>query len=265
MSSPLPLPNASRDLLVSLVDDASMLGLNQPSLGHAVAGYRAARAASAAAPVLGTFLCPASRLIELSGELVTTMAATEASWPITVVIDGDLGAAVTAVRAFSAAMEPAARIVLAARSGLAVSAEATTALAMPLATLVDFAAGPAQDPVVAAQLIGDSARSGAAFIAWGLEHVVRTADRPGILNIVGAATLAADHASEATLVTVLEETDPATFRLGRAGLTWQHHTIGAATLRRVRATVLRSVASGHPTPVLGDLSALWCAVIRRNQ
>lgn len=264
MSSPLPLPNASRDLLVSVIDDASMLGLNQPSLSDAVAGYRAARA-TAAAPVLGTFLCPASRLIELSGELVTTMAATEASWPITVVIDGDLGAAVTAVQAFSAAMEPAARIVLATRPELAGGTEATTAMAMPMATLVDVATGPAADPVVAARLISDSERTGVPIVAWGLDHVMRTADRPGILNMVGAAALAADHASETALVAVLEETDPATFRLGRAGLTWRHHTIGAATLRRVRATVLRSVASSRPSLVLGDLSALWCADIRRNQ
>lgn len=264
MSNPLPLPNASRDLLGSLIDDASMLGVNQPSLSDAVAGYRSARAA-AAAPVLGTFLCPASRLIELSGELVATMAATEAPWPITVVVDGDLGAAVTALHAFSAAMEPAARIVLAARPGLASSAEATTAFAMPMATLVDVATGPAQDPVVAARFISDSARTGGPFVAWGLDHVMRTADRPGILNMVGAATLAADHASEAALVAVLEEIDPATFRLGRAGLTWRHHTIAAVTLRRVRATVLRSVASSHPTPVVGDLSAMWCADIHRNQ
>ncbi len=264
MSSRLPLPNASRDLLVSLIDDASMLGPDQPALRDAVAGYRAARATTAA-PVLGSFLCPASRLIELSGELVTTMAATEASWPITIVIDGDLGAAVTAKQAFSAAMEPAARIVLAAPPGRAGIAEATTAMAIPVAALVDVATGSAQDSVVAARFISDSERTGVPFVAWGLDHVVRTTDRPGILNMVGAAALAADHASETALVAILEETDPATFRLGRAGLTWRHHTIGATILRRVRATVLRSVATSHPVPVLADMSALWCADIRQNR
>jgi hypothetical protein len=264
MSSPLPLPNASRDLLVSLIDDASMLGPNQPTLGDAVAGYRAARATTTA-PVLGSFLCPASRLIELSGELVTTMAAAEAPWPVTVIIDGDLGAAVTAEQAFSAAMEPAARIVLAAGPVLAGSAEVATAEAIPAATLVDVATGPARDPVVAARFISDSERTGVPIVAWGLDHVVRTTGRPGILNMVGAAALAADHAAGAALVAILEETDPATFHLGRAGLTWRHHTIGAATLRRARAAVLRSVASIHPTPVLADVSALWCADFGRNQ
>ena len=109
MSSPLPLPDASWELLVSFIDDASLLDPNGPSVHDAVAGYRAARTATAAT-LLGSFLCPASRLIELSGALTDTMAAAEASWPITTVLDGDVGAAVTAEQAFSATMEPAARI-----------------------------------------------------------------------------------------------------------------------------------------------------------
>lgn len=268
MSSPLPLPDASRDLLVSFIDDAALLDPNGPSLDDAVAGYRAARTTTSSS-LLGSFLCPASRLIELSGALMDTMAATEAPWPITSVLDGDVGAAVTAEQAFSATMEPAARIglgVLPTSIGAAVGVPANaTALTVRWVPLLDVARGPARDPVVAARFLSECEGSGVPCVAWGFDDVVRIADRPGILNMVTAAAFAAEHASEATLVAILEETDPGTFHLGRAGLTWRRRTIGASALRRVRTTVVRSVATSHPSPVLADMSALRYADIRRNQ
>jgi len=268
MSSPLPLPDASGDLLLSFIDDAALLDPNRPSLDEAVAGYRAART-STTSSLLGSFLCPALRLIELSGVLTDTMAATEASWPITSVLDGDIGAAVTAEHAFSATMEPAARIglgVLPTSLGAAESGYAdATAFAIPRTPLVDVARGSARDPVVAARFLAECERSGVPCVAWGFDDVVRTADRSGVLNMVTAAAFAADRAPEATIVAILEETDPAAFHLGRAGVTWRRRTIGGPALRRVRTSVLRSVATSHPSPLLADMSELRCANIRRNQ
>jgi hypothetical protein len=268
MSSPLPLPDASGNLLLSLIDDAALLDPSGSSLDEAVAGYRAARAHSTSS-LLGSFLCPASRLIELSGVLTDTMTASEAPWLITSVLDGDIGAAVTAEHAFSATMEPAARIGLGVRPtwlGAADHGRAdATAFTVPRAPLVDVAAGPARDPVVAARFLAECERSGVPCVAWGFDDVVRIADRPGALNMVTAAAFAADHAPEATIVAILEETDPATFHLGRAGVTWRRRTIGGSALRRVRASVLRSVATSQPGPVLADMSALRSADIRRNQ
>lgn len=261
MSSPLPLPDARRDLLMSLIDDATLLDPRAPSVEAAVAGYRTARAGSTA-HVLGSFLCPASRLIDLSRALVATMAAGETPWPITVVLEGDLGAAVTAEQAFAATMEPAARIVRAASPA---ADDPAAAMGMPVSVLLDVAAGPTREPRVAARFLLDCERTGLSVVPWGLDGVVRAADRPGILNLLGAAALVADAASETTVTAVLEESDPATFHLGRAGLTWRNHTLGAATLRRVRAAVMPAVAAGHPTAVLEDADGLWCADIYRNE
>lgn len=263
MPSPLPLPDARRDLLVSLIDDATLLAPNALPMDAAVAGYRAMRSHSTA-PALGSFLCPASRLIELSGALVATMAAGEAPWPITIVLEGDVGAAVSAEHAFAATMEPAARIVR-ATSPAAEEPATAFAMGMPVSVLLDVAGGPAHEPTVAARLLIDFVRSGLSCVPWGLHSAVRNAERPGILNLVGAAGLAVGDASETTVTAVLEETDPATFHLGRAGLTWRHLTVGSATLRRVRAAVMPAVATSRLSAILEDAGELWCADIQRNE
>ena len=254
MSSPLPLPDARRDVLMSLIDDATLVDPNATSVEAAVAGYRVARAGPAA-HVLGSFLCPASRLIELSGVLVTTMASGETPWPITIVLEGDLGAAVTAEHAFNATMDPAAKVVRAA-SPVADDPAVAAAMDMPVSVLVDIASGPAREPTVAAGILLDCERAGLSVVPWGLDGVVRGTDRPGVLNLLGAAALAADGGSETTIAAVLEETDPATFHLGRAGLTWRRHSIGAAGLRRVRAAIMPAVATSYPNAVLADAAGL---------
>jgi hypothetical protein len=271
MSSPLPLPNARRDLMYSLVDDATMLDLEAPAVDDAVAGYRHTRVATAA-PLLGSFHCPATRLIELSGALVATMAAGEAPWPIAVVVDGDLGAAVTAEQAFAATMEPAVRMVRTlVRAGedpaAAAAAATTTASLTPVAVWLDVATGPARNPTVAIRFIAECHRRGVPLVPWGPDAVIRSADtdRPGVLNLLAAAGLMVDDAPETRVVAVLGETDPTTFRLGRAGLTWRYHTIGAAAVRRVRACVMPAIATSRPNRVLADMSAAWCADIRQDE
>jgi hypothetical protein len=106
------IPDARLALFGGLIDYA---GLYPPALRDmkgAVAGFREARA-SDEGWIVNRFLCSASRLEELAGELVATMQAGEEPWRIAVTFDLDPAASAAAAAAFHAEMTPAATVDLA--------------------------------------------------------------------------------------------------------------------------------------------------------
>jgi len=93
----------------TLVDYAGLFPPASLDMVDAVEVYRTARA-SDARWVAGRFLCPASRLEELAGVLMTTIAAGEDPWEIGVILDEGQGKGASAAQTFHAEMQPAAII-----------------------------------------------------------------------------------------------------------------------------------------------------------
>jgi hypothetical protein len=106
------IPDARVAMFGRLIDYAGLYPPASRDMNGAVAGYRAARA-SPAGWIANRFLCPASRLEDLAGELVATMQAGEEPWPIAVTFDLDAAAGAAAAAAFHAEMTPAATVDLA--------------------------------------------------------------------------------------------------------------------------------------------------------
>lgn len=109
MSAPLLL-DARRVLFAGLIDYAGLFPPASLDVEAAVAEYRAARSGPHAWMV-ARFICTASRLEELTGVLTTTMTAGEPSWPVSVVLDGDLARAASLAQSFDAHMGNAAEVV----------------------------------------------------------------------------------------------------------------------------------------------------------
>lgn len=103
------LLDVRRGLFAGLVDYAGLLPPASLTVEDAVAGYRRARSGPHA-DLLGRFTCPASHLEELAGVLMGSMPRGEPPWGISVILDGDLAAAVGAAQTFIAAMSPAAEV-----------------------------------------------------------------------------------------------------------------------------------------------------------
>ncbi|MCP3974385.1 MAG: hypothetical protein GY720_07825 [bacterium] len=105
------LRTADRALFEGLIDYAGLFPPASLSMADAVAEYRLARE-GAYSWMLGRFICSAGRLEELAGLLMTSMSAGEAPWPISVILDGEIGRASVIAHSFDAEMEPAAQVAL---------------------------------------------------------------------------------------------------------------------------------------------------------
>ncbi len=103
--------DSRRTLLASLIDYAGLFPPASLDVSDAAAEYRTARSGPHAW-MLRAFVILASRLEELAGLLVRTMAAGEAPWEISVVLDGEPGRAAAQAAAFEAEMAPAAGITM---------------------------------------------------------------------------------------------------------------------------------------------------------
>jgi hypothetical protein len=74
----------------------------------------------------------------------------------------------------------------------------------------------------------------------GLHHPLRHHDpelgamRHGFLNLLAAAAFAIDGLPSSEIVEVVEETDPAAFVVGAAGLSWRDRSVGVGQLVRTR-------------------------------
>ena len=91
----------------ALIDYAGLFPPASLDMADAVEGYRTARNSSASW-VAGRFLCPASRLEELAGALMSTFTTGEEPWEIGVVLDAGPGEGASRAQTFHAEMQPAA-------------------------------------------------------------------------------------------------------------------------------------------------------------
>lgn len=105
------LTDARRALLEGLVDYAGIFPPASLEVAGAVAEYREARQGPHAW-MLGRFLCPASHLEQLAGELTGSMTTGEAPWRVSVVFDGAAPADAISAAAFDRTMSPAATVEL---------------------------------------------------------------------------------------------------------------------------------------------------------
>jgi hypothetical protein len=78
----------------------------------------------------------------------------------------------------------------------------------------------------------------------------------GFLNVFLAAALARAGGSEADLVPLLEERDPAAVKFGDDGVEWRGKVIDAATIRLARSRVAMSFGSCSLREPIDDLKAL---------
>lgn len=95
----------------ALIDYAGLFPPASLDIGGAVAGYRSARS-SPARWVAGRFLCPSSQLVELAGELTSSIRRGEDRWEVGVILEsepsGSIGAAAAEAQNFHTEMQPAA-------------------------------------------------------------------------------------------------------------------------------------------------------------
>ncbi|GBE24056.1 hypothetical protein BMS3Bbin02_00321 [bacterium BMS3Bbin02] len=104
--------DARRILFEGLIDYAGLFPPASLTMDAAVAEYRAIRG-SPDSWMAARFIAPASRLVELASVLAPTMTKGEPTWPIAVILDGDVGAAVAATQMVSAEMGSALQFVFA--------------------------------------------------------------------------------------------------------------------------------------------------------
>ena len=115
MSTPVEISDARRVAFAGLIDYAGLFPPASLDMAGAVSGYREARASSHGW-VADRFIVPASRLVELAGELTPSMAADEEPWRISAI--ADLGEfprfveTVSAIAAFGDEMSSAAPVEL---------------------------------------------------------------------------------------------------------------------------------------------------------
>jgi hypothetical protein len=102
--------DARRDLFGSLIDYAGLFPPASLDLDAALAEYRSARAGPHAW-MLGSFVIPANRLIDLAGILVATMSQGEQPWDVSVILGADPARAAAEAASFESHMAPAAQIV----------------------------------------------------------------------------------------------------------------------------------------------------------
>jgi hypothetical protein len=81
----------------------------------------------------------------------------------------------------------------------------------------------------------------------------------GFVNILTATALASEGEGMATLVDVLSDEDADSFSIGRGGLTWRQHTVGAEALAGTRSNLFLGYGScsfDEPVRDLAELGAL---------
>lgn len=188
-----PLQTADRVSFDGLIDYAGLFPPALLSMEDAVAEYRRARHGPFSA-VLARFICPASRLEELAGQLTKTMTSGERPWPVSAILDGDVAAAAVSARAFDAEMEPGAQIALlevplplAASDGRAVAAASAE-----IAEMIEGAwvASPVATPFFEVQ-VGTAAEAGIPNALAALVEHRAIAHRPlGAKLRCGGATAA---------------------------------------------------------------------------
>lgn len=279
------IPDARRGLLAGLIDDASLVGPNEPSVEQAVATYRARRARPTGWMV-GRFVAPTSRLEELALVLVRTMAHGEAPWSVVAVFDGRPATDTSIAASFHATMIPAASVDVvhvfpphdepsAATHGAAAAAAGIHHGVLPMTAAADAAGGNDRhrrvgvvitvDSVPAPDLassIATCARDGVPFTLSSAALPGHTivdpnsgAHRYGAVNLL-ASSLSSATANETAKEAALCDTDPAGYTIGFGGLVRRGRPIRAGRPLDTDRAPLVSIAASEPDEALAALGLL---------
>ena len=264
--------DARRALLGRLIDHAALFPPASLAMDAALEADRAARSGPHAW-LLGRFLCPATRLGELSGEpprlgvirdgepavdprglpVELVEARAEGATGVPAVVEEARARYGSRVRVFvelapDEGLEPALAAVRAAGAGAKLRCGGVTAAAFPSVEAV-------------ARFVCACAAAGVAWKATaGLHHPVRHVDPAtglrmhGFLNLLAAAAFA--HAGEAAVRALVAEEDPAAFALDPGGLAVHGHWADPAALAGMRAQRLVAYGSCSFAEPVADLTAL---------
>lgn len=287
--------DARRQALAGLIDYAGLFPPASLDLGAAVEEYRQVRIGPESW-LVGRFICPASRLVDLAGLLMTTMRAGEPGWMIVVTAtpddvrvvadfgaemgrsarveavelrlpDGaDLERVVGLVAAFDRPLyfEVAWNAPVVAPLGLIAAARERSGRALGAKIRCGGTVAEAFPSVSAvAEFLIECARLDLPVKATaGLHHPIRHTDpvtgfsHHGFLNMLAAGSLAHDGATAAVVSLALAEEDPAAFKLTPAGLRWNGHTFGPERLDEVRREFFVGYGSCSIAEPVADLTAL---------
>ncbi len=287
--------DARREALSGLIDYAGLFPPASLDLAAAVEEYRAVRR-GAEAWLVGRFICPAERLVDLAGLLMTTMPSGESSWSLVVTATP---ADTRVVSDFAAEMGRSVRIeAVEVRLPEGASVETVAALVDAFDRLVYFEI-PWHRPVAAplemlaaarettGRVLGAKIRCGgltadafppvtavAEFLAGcarldmpvkataGLHHPIRHLDpatgftHHGFLNLLVAGLLAHEGAATAVLEEALAVEDAAQFSLSPAGLVWGGFRFGADRIDAARREFFVGYGSCSIAEPVSDLTAL---------
>jgi hypothetical protein len=250
--------SAARVLLDRLIDDAGLFPPARKPMARAVADHHEARA-GAHAWMLGRFLCPVSRLDELSS------AGPEPAWRIGAICDGaDWRADLETIAAYRG---PGALDAVELRLPAEPVGVVLDAMPASVEVFVEIAAGDRRAATAALEDLSADGRAGAkircgglapeAFPAdgdvahflrecgrlrlpfkatAGLHHPFRVRDaslrvlQHGFVNLLAAAAL-----PEADPEPIVAEADPSAFSLAGESLRWRDRVADADMLRHARA------------------------------
>jgi hypothetical protein len=286
------IPDARRGLLGGLIDDASLVGPNEPSVAQAVATYRARRAGPTGWMV-GRFVVPTSRLEELALVLVRTMAHGEAPWSIVAVFDGRPATDTSIAASFHATMNPAASVdvvhlvpphdergsptrgsaaaaagihhgvlpmtTAAALGPINASATAKEAQFRSVGIAIEVDGLPAAD---LASSIATCARDSVPFTLSSATLPGHTIVGPnsgthryGAINLL-ASSLSAETANETAMEAALCDTNPAGYSIGFSGLVRHGRPVRASRPLDTDRAPLVSIAASEPDEALASLGLL---------
>jgi len=259
-------PDARRALLGRLIDHAALFPPASLAMPEALEADRAARA-SEHAWMLGRFICPASRLGELPDDVPALCVVLDRG-------EGDLDAlAGHPVELVEAKLPDPAWIpetTALVRQKVGVDAvwelDPGRGLRGAVAAVREAGAGaklrcgnevfPSVEAVAA--FVAACRDAGVRFKATaGLHHALRRPPMHGFLNLLAAAVFAhADGLSEAELVPLLAEEDPAAFTVDADGLEVHGRRAGGAAIAAARADLFTAYGSCSFSEPVEDLTEL---------
>jgi hypothetical protein len=233
-------------LFSRLIDHAPLFPPASLPLPEAVEEDRRARK-SAAAFVLGRFVCPASRLEELP----------DVGRKVSVVLDGELApdARVAAVEARMAdelgslaGVAPEVYVEVPVGDGLETRLDALRAAGLRAKVRCGGASVPSAEEL-AAFVRGCRARGLVFKATAGLHHAARDDGDHGFLNLLAAVVFGDEESA-------LEERDAEAFRLDAESFAWHDREAGPEALARARSERLRSIGSCSFFEPVGELESL---------
>ena len=244
--------DARHTLLARLIDHAPLFPPASLALPEALAAHRRARA-SAEAWMLGRFVSPASRLVELGAEALALTVVLDGAWGDTSAFAGD-----TRVEAVEARLAGDPAALAGAAAEVYVELPLDGELERRIETLAGLGlrakarCGGERVPTVEelARFVGLCRGAGVPFKATaGLHHALRTQEQHGFLNLLAAAVFGDERDA-------LTEDEAAVFTVDRDRFAWRGREADAGEVGRVRRELFVGFGSCDFSEPVEELRAL---------